>query len=106
MVQNRYRQGYSWDSDMEYKALSGGEGSGSASKKRAKAPARAKRKSAIARRRTTTETASAPAASWGAVYLDAAEFAEFEKCIQTPQKPTQSILQAAQMIRELYGKNR
>jgi hypothetical protein len=86
---------------MEYKALSRGESSGSAPKKRATVPVRAKRKLVESAPRPTTEVAS-----WGAVYLDATEFAEFEKCIQTPQKPTQSIVKAAEMIRELYGKNR
>jgi hypothetical protein len=86
---------------MEYKALSRGEGSNSAPKKRAKDPVRAKRKVVLkVPRQPAAESA------WGAVYLDATEFAEFEKCIQTPQKPTQSIVKGAEMIRSLYRKKR
>ena len=47
--------------------------------------------------------ASRTQSDWGAVYLDPKEFAEFEKCIQTPQKPTQSILKGAELLRKLYG---
>jgi hypothetical protein len=86
---------------MEYKTLSRGEGGGSAVKKRAKAPARAKPK--LAAKTVHRPTADA---SWGAVYLDATEFAELEECIQTPQKPTQSILKGAELIRSLYRKSR
>ena len=93
---------------MEPKALSRGEGRASAPKRRAKTPLRAKRKAPLDKRKLV-EAARARAVEssvWGAVYLDAAEFAEFEKCIQTPQKPTESIMKAAEMIRALYGKNR
>jgi hypothetical protein len=86
---------------MEYKALSRGEGGGSAPKKRAKTAVRAKRKPVVkVVQRPTAD------ASWGAVYLDATEFAEFERCILTPQKPTQSILKGAELIRSLYRKSR
>jgi hypothetical protein len=88
---------------MEYKALSRGEGTSSGFKKRAiKKIVRAKPK--LVRRPSRERPASQLA--WGAVYLDATEFSEFEKCIQKPQKPTQSILEGAELIRTLYRKNR
>jgi predicted urease superfamily metal-dependent hydrolase len=73
-----------------------------ATKKVAKRPA--------AKRRAVRKQMAAKAAinepAWGAVYLDPAEFAEFEKCIQTPQKPTKSIVKGAEMIRRLYQQKR
>jgi hypothetical protein len=38
---------------------------------------------------------------WGVVKLDDDEFAEFEKCLSEPQKPTKAILEAAQLLRRL-----
>ena len=88
---------------MEYKALSRGEGHSSVSSRPKKKVA--VRMRAIRRRRPAKANALPPV--WGAVYLDAAAFAEFEKCIQTPQRPTESIYKGAELIRSLYHrKNR
>jgi hypothetical protein len=53
-----------------------------------------------------TKTAAKLAESWGAVYVDEADFAEIERCIQTPQQPTQSIVEGAEQLRRLYGQIR
>jgi hypothetical protein len=42
----------------------------------------------------------------GVVVLNAAEFAEFESCIQTPQQPTESILRGAALLQQFPPKNR
>ena len=88
---------------MELKALSRGGSEGSASVRRSK---RVKRSVALkSKRKTTSKRARAKSAraEWGAVYLDASAFAELEKCIQEPQRPTPSILKGAALIQSLYG---
>ena len=39
---------------------------------------------------------------WGPLYVDEAEFAELERCLQNPQEPTESIYRGVEMIRLLY----
>ena len=76
------------------------EGSGATSSKRAK---RVKLTGQMKRKRTKMPRRKAPtAATWGVVYLDASEFATFEKCMQSPQPPTPSIVEGAELIRRLY----
>jgi hypothetical protein len=41
------------------------------------------------------------APQWDIVRLDAEEFADFEKCMLTPQTPSPSILKAAELLRTL-----
>jgi hypothetical protein len=94
---------------MEYKALSRGEGSSSTPAKRTTRSSRISRKDAKFLKSATKLTKAAAklaATTWGTVYVDAAEFAEIERCIQTPQQPTEPIKKGAALIRSLYGKSR
>jgi hypothetical protein len=91
---------------MEYKALSRGEsGSYSVKKVAVKKPEKVRLR---ASRRLPLKEAHQPTvdAAWGPVYVDVTEFAELEKCIQTPQKPTPSIQRGAELIRSMYQKKR
>lgn len=87
---------------MERKFVARGLASGLAVKKRAKKPSRAAPK-LFNRERTQQRTVER---AWGPVYVDETDFSDLEKCILTPQKPTQSIAQAAALIEELYHKRR
>ena len=79
---------------MEYKALSRGSSDGSASTRNKKARVR----------KSTRSTQSKTESNWGALLVDADEFAELESCMTTPAKPTQSIVKGAALIQRLYVK--
>jgi hypothetical protein len=87
---------------MEYKMLSRGESSSHAVKKKTKQKSRPTPRTQVKKKPKQLAVES----EWGPLYLDAKAFTELEQCIQTPQQPTLSIRQGAELIKQLYHKRR